>query len=182
MLVELGDGQVTSDQVSRIRGLLAALRDKFQDSIALLTDNENQSIEEFLNRQERVKAVVALLEATQGRLSAYIAQMQACITKEDDIINSATSKRVRNQNILNFANDMCNAFQQEYDDATAARRREIDLLGKLRTFVEQRADEFSAYGGDVNDVFTTYSKSSPMPSTCAACPPSPGSRRRRTRR
>jgi len=50
VLVELGDGQVTSDQVSRIRGLLAALRDKFQDSIALLTDNENQSITEFLAR------------------------------------------------------------------------------------------------------------------------------------
>lgn len=58
------------------------------------------------------------------------------MTKEDDIINSATSKRVRNQNILNYANDMCNAFSQEYNDATSARRREIELLGRLRTFVE----------------------------------------------
>jgi hypothetical protein len=57
---------------------------------------------------------------------------------------------------------MCNSFQQEYGDATAARRREIDHLGKLRTFVEQRAQGFSGYGGDVNDVFTTYSKSSPQ--------------------
>lgn len=82
------------------------------------------------------------------------------MTKEDDIINSATSKRVRNQNLLNFASDMCNAFSTEYNDATAARRREVELLGRLRTFVEQRAEEFSSYGGDVQDVFTTYSRTS----------------------
>jgi hypothetical protein len=58
------------------------------------------------------------------------------MTKEDDIINSATSKRVRNQNLFNFANDMCTAFGTEYNDSTAARRREVELLGKLRTFVE----------------------------------------------
>ena len=124
ILVELGEkqnGNVTVDQIARIRGLLASLREKLQDSVALLTDNENSSIADYLARKERVEAVVALLEATQGRLSAYIAQMQACITKEDDIINSATSKKVRNQNILNFATDMCNSFDQEYNDATAAR-------------------------------------------------------------
>jgi len=31
---------------------------------------------------------------------------------------------------------MCKAFDTEYTDATAARKREVDLLGKLRTFVE----------------------------------------------
>jgi hypothetical protein len=39
------------------------------------------------------------------------------MTKEDDIINSATSKRIRNQNLLNYATDMCTAFDTEYTDA-----------------------------------------------------------------
>ena len=61
---------------------------------------------------------------------------------------------------------MCNAFNTEYTDATSARyfynyinrRREVELLGRLRTFVEQRAEEFSSYGGDLNEVFSTYSR------------------------
>lgn len=78
ILVELGEkqnGNVTVDQIARIRGLLASLREKLQDSVALLTENENANIADYLARKERVEAVVALLEATQGRLSAYIAQM-----------------------------------------------------------------------------------------------------------
>lgn len=78
ILVELGEkqnGNVTVDQIARIRGLLASLREKLQDSVALLTENENANIADYLARKERVEAVVALLETTQGRLSAYIAQM-----------------------------------------------------------------------------------------------------------
>jgi hypothetical protein len=52
---------------------LAALREKLTDSIALLTANENQSIEEFAARVERVNQVIVLLANTQNRLSAYLA-------------------------------------------------------------------------------------------------------------
>jgi len=45
VLVEVGEkqvgGQVSSDNIARIRQLLAALREKLTDSIALLTANEN---------------------------------------------------------------------------------------------------------------------------------------------
>lgn len=44
---------------------------------------------------------------------------------------------------MNYANDMCNAFNTEYTDSSVARKREIDLLGKLRTFVEARTEEFN---------------------------------------
>lgn len=75
-LVELGEGQaVSSDNISRIRSLLASLREKIQDSVALLTDNENKSIAEFGVRKERILGVIALLGNSQGQLSAYIAQM-----------------------------------------------------------------------------------------------------------
>ena len=54
------------------------------------------------------------------------------MTKEDDIINSATSKRIRNQNLFNFANDMCTAFATEYNDSTAARYYKLDYLNKAK--------------------------------------------------
>jgi hypothetical protein len=31
---------------------------------------------------------------------------------------------------------MCGAFNTEYSDSTGARRKEVELLTKLRTFVE----------------------------------------------
>ncbi|KAM3139546.1 hypothetical protein pb186bvf_008382 [Paramecium bursaria] len=162
-LVQLGEkqeGNVSSDNIARIRQLLEALKAKLQDSLALLQDNENQYISVFQSRKTRVQEVITLLVNVQGQLTAYIASMQACITKEEDIINSATSKKIRNQNLLNYANDMCNAFNTEYTDSSVARKREIDLLGKLRTFVEARTEEFNQYGGDASDVFSSYAQTS----------------------
>ncbi|CAD8106332.1 unnamed protein product [Paramecium primaurelia] len=159
VLVELsGDGNVSVDNINRIRQLLNELREKLSAALSQLTDNENTQIEVFQARKNRVQDVITLLVNVQGQLTAYIAQLQATITKEEDIINSATSKRIRNQNLLNYASDMCNAFNTEYNDSTGARRKEVELLTKLRTFVEQRVEEFNQYGGDPTDVFASYAK------------------------
>lgn len=152
------DGNVSSDNIARIRQLLGNLREKLQASLAEITDVENASIANFQGRKNRVQDVITLLVNVQGQLTAYIASMQACITKEEDVINAATSKRIRNQNLLNFGSDMCNAFNSEYSDSTGARRKEVDLLTKLRTFVEQRIEEFNQYSGDPTDVFSSYAK------------------------
>jgi len=49
---------LTNDDVSRIRSLIASLREKLEDSVNLLSKNENTSIEEFQERKTRVRDLV----------------------------------------------------------------------------------------------------------------------------
>lgn len=51
---------------------------------------------------------------------------------------------------------MCQAFDTEYQNATAARNDELDLLGKLVAFVRQQEDIFGNFGNDGVDAFDEY--------------------------
>jgi len=45
---------------------------------------------------------------------------------------------------------MCSAFEDEYQNATAGRNAELELLAKLKEFINQEAEIFGDYGP--NDV------------------------------
>lgn len=51
---------------------------------------------------------------------------------------------------------MCAAFDQEYQNATAARNDELALLEKLEDFIEQQTDIFGEYGNDGVDAFSDF--------------------------
>lgn len=51
---------------------------------------------------------------------------------------------------------MCQAFEDEYNNSSAARDEELSLLGKLKTFVRQQEDIFGNYGNDGINSFEEY--------------------------
>jgi hypothetical protein len=54
---------------------------------------------------------------------------------------------------------MCSAFETEYENASAGRKAEIELLEKLKEFIKEEADIFGDYGPSSTDVFEDYKKS-----------------------
>ena len=54
--------------------------------------------------------------------------MENCIDKESFIITSTSNKVENNKNMLNMANIMCSAFEEEYEKASKARISQITLL------------------------------------------------------
>lgn len=61
--------------------------------------------------------------------------MNTCVQNEGAIIDAATDKKRRNMDILETAGRLCEVFENEYNDAEAARRDEMVLLTALRTMV-----------------------------------------------
>jgi len=61
--------------------------------------------------------------------------MKACVAEEAGIIDSATSKIANNKAALKYALSMCGAFEEEFTNATAGRKAELELLAKLKEFI-----------------------------------------------
>jgi len=61
--------------------------------------------------------------------------MKACVAEESGIIDSATSKIANNKAALGYAVSMCTAFEDEYNNATSGRKAELELLAKLKEFI-----------------------------------------------
>jgi regulator of extracellular matrix RemA (YlzA/DUF370 family) len=72
---------------------------------------ENAAIEDFNHRRERNVLILEELAALIEHLKAYIKENETCIKREGDLINAATQKKNRNQVVLDSANDLCNAYQ-----------------------------------------------------------------------
>lgn len=56
-----------------------------------------------------------------GHLRDYIKQNENCIKRETDIINAATSKKTRNQVVLDSAKDLCGAYDDNHSVSSADR-------------------------------------------------------------
>jgi len=54
------------------------------------------------------------------------------------IVQSASAKRDRNQNLWDDAVALCDAVTEEYHAATESRREELELLADIRARVEAR--------------------------------------------
>lgn len=54
-------------------------------------------------------------------MEKYLDEMQACVIQETGISNQAQAKIQRNSILRDYAKKMCDAFEQEYSDATSGR-------------------------------------------------------------
>jgi len=82
--------------------------------------------------------------------------MQECIVVEQGVIDAASAKLRNNKQALAYAITMCDAFETQYQHAKASRSRELELLGKLKAFVRERAEVFGNYGTERSNVFDDY--------------------------
>lgn len=71
-------------------------------------------------------------------------------------MTSATAKIVNNKAALKYATSMCTAFTAEYENATAGRTAERELLEKLKEFINEQAEVFGDYGISNDDVFEQF--------------------------
>jgi len=59
------------------------------------------------------------------------------------LAQAASNKLQRNQALLDDANVLCAAVEEEYEAATQGRRNELIIIAELERLVERRAAEFA---------------------------------------
>ncbi|KAL4466334.1 hypothetical protein ABPG72_020183 [Tetrahymena utriculariae] len=147
---------VGRDAIDQLQALFEQLEQDLQAALDHATEVENNAVQVYNDTVTEYNAVLATLDATIQSLNDYIDSLQNCVQNENSIASQANAKKVRNSDALAYAVDMCQAFDTEYVNATAARNDELALLQKLENFVREQADIFGDYGTDNVDAFGDF--------------------------
>lgn len=173
-LSQLASKDLQADEAlfERVKTMLTNFRSRIQADYEEAALAEQAAVAAYNEDKARLTALIESLAAQKEGLEAEISELDKCITTQTGIILSATSKRDRNQKLLDDASSLCQAVTEEYESATEARREELDLLRAIRERVEARfsqlSDDVTAIGQQ--DEFTyenTYSYEQPTFSTSA---------------
>jgi len=152
----VGVSQETVEQLSKLfDDLLDDLNEERREVIA----TEEAQLEAYNTAVAGYNAILDSLAVTISSLEAYIVELNTCIQTEKAVSASASAKSSRNADALEHAVEMCDALQAEFDNSTASRNKELELLAKLKAFVREQEELFGNYGVDGVNAFDEYSKS-----------------------
>lgn len=150
---------VSEETIEQLSKLFDDLLEDLTNEKEHLIQVEDAAQQAFDTAVAEYNAILASLETTIASLETYIVDLNTCIQTEKGVSASAEAKKNRNQDALNHAVEMCDAFQTEFDNSTAARNQEVSLLGKLKSFVREQEEIFGNYGVDGVNAFDEYQKS-----------------------
>jgi len=151
-----------ADAVERVRALFQKVRDEVNSAFDSYTQAEQAAIELYKKTRAQLVNHLADLKADEQTLRNHLDEMNNCVHQEGQVQASATKKKERNQGLLDDATDLCETQENQYAQATAARKEELRVLAELRGIVEKRYAQFSkgaAHRADV-DEFKAYENQS----------------------
>merc|ERR1712139_471346 len=130
--------------VGRIRAMLEQLLGNISDSLADYNEEENAAQETFLILKAKLEQSIRDLEQNKVNLEDHLEEMAQCILEEELLVAKSKEKISRNSNLLALSVQMCEAFNAEWEAATASRNEEIELLGTVRKMVRRRLEGIGA--------------------------------------
>lgn len=139
-LAQLASKDLQADEalLERVKTMLTNFREKIEAEFQEAAAAEQAAIEAYNEDKARLTATIEHLENQKAGLEQEIHELDKCIVVQTGIVQSATSKRDRNTQLLEDAQALCGSVEEEYQTATEARREELDLLAAIRERVEAR--------------------------------------------
>ncbi|CAD8173819.1 unnamed protein product [Paramecium pentaurelia] len=125
-------------QIERVEQLLLQLRENIHDTYNQFTISNAASVAAFNNQKDRINIILNRLSNQDEKLQDKLDHLNQCIGNQSAIVQVASTKVERNQQLWDQAVNLCNTFQAEYYTATRSRRSEISLIDELEEQVRQR--------------------------------------------
>jgi chromosome segregation ATPase len=140
------DVTVSAEDLDKLNALFQKLKDNLQASLAGIRETEESDIEYYNNEKALYQSQIDTINAAIDNFAGYVVSMKRCIATETEVSSEAASKLSRNSKILENTQAMCAAFDQEYADASAARKEKISNLELLGDLVESKVAQYNAGG------------------------------------
>jgi chromosome segregation ATPase len=137
------DEDVDVGAVERLIQLLNTLKQHIQDEWVSYGEEHNDSLASYNDQKDRISGNIARLEAQEHNLEEAIENYNNTIASQTALAQAASNKLQRNQALLDDAEELCEAVEEEYQAATAGRRNELVIIAELERLVERRAAEFA---------------------------------------
>jgi hypothetical protein len=123
---------------SRLKKALDTLNNR------LIADNKKNNVDEanalrvYLAYATKLRKMIKTLAKNIARVKKQIIDMTRCVDEETLIMASAAKKNARNSKLRNNARKMCQAFNNEFIEATYNRLDEIKTMGEILKIVAKR--------------------------------------------
>jgi chromosome segregation ATPase len=140
------DVTVSAEDLAKLTELFQKLKDNLEASLATLRQTEEDDIASYNEQKGLFQSQIDTINAAIDNFAGYVVSMKRCIATETEVSSEASSKLSRNANILENTQAMCDAFDQEYADASAARKEKINNLQLLQELVESKVAQYNAGG------------------------------------
>ena len=140
------DVTVSAEDLDKLSALFQKLRDNLEASLADLRAVEEADIEAYNEQKDLFNNQIDTINAAIDNFAGYVVSMKRCIATETEVSSEASSKLSRNAQILSNTEAMCEAFDQEYADASAARKEKISNLQLLEDLIESKVAQYNAGG------------------------------------
>jgi chromosome segregation ATPase len=115
------DVTVSAEDLEKLSSLFQKLEDNLEASLADIRATEEADIESYTTQKDLFNSQIDTINDAIDNFAGYVVSMKRCIATETEVSSEASSKLSRNAQILANTQDMCDAFDQEYADATEAR-------------------------------------------------------------
>eukprot|EP01016_Furgasonia_blochmanni_P045272 TRINITY_DN635_c0_g1_i8.p1 TRINITY_DN635_c0_g1~~TRINITY_DN635_c0_g1_i8.p1 ORF type:complete len:467 (-),score=147.86 TRINITY_DN635_c0_g1_i8:1309-2709(-) len=129
---------VDASQTDRVRELLLKLQDDINAQIEDWHEKERKAVVRYDNLMKVLNDLLAVLRVQANKLVIYISDMNVCVTEEEEIVNTASAKKVRNSYLLERAHDMCAAFEEEYYQVSSERQKELNIIRQILTYIKEK--------------------------------------------
>jgi PBP1b-binding outer membrane lipoprotein LpoB len=137
------DLQADEALLEKVKTLLSNFREKTDTEYREAAAAEEAAIAAYNEDKARLTEGINSLETQQEGLESELKQLTKCIVTQTGIVQSASTKRDRNQRLLEDAQALGQSVADEYASATASRKEELELLSAIRERVEARFSELS---------------------------------------
>ena len=138
------DVTVSAEDLEKLSELFQNLKDALQASLSNLRDTEAAEVDAYNTQKDLFNQQIDTINAAIQNFAAYVINMNSCIATETEVSSEASSKLSRNANILTNTEAMCAAFDQEFSDASAARKAKLDNLDLLKELIESKVADYNS--------------------------------------
>jgi len=104
-------------------------------------DREKAAQEAFERYSASLKAMIETLTKNIQVTNEHITAMKKCVDEEKAIINTASAKLQRNDQLRESARNMCDCFAKEFTEATRNRLEEIKTIREICGIITKRFGE-----------------------------------------
>ena len=144
-----GTGTTNSINLEKLLKAATKFHDKIATDIQQLEKFESQQAEAYNVFINGYSKAMENLEKNKKILEDHIESMNKAVDSEKGILNQASSKEQRNNQLLESVINMFNQFVVTYNKASASRKEELDILKEILEIIKERFGE-NEYDKDLN--------------------------------
>jgi hypothetical protein len=131
--------------------------------VQLVADSHQNDVEElalmksFESLVAEFNKIITDLTKNIDRIKKQIVEMDLCVKTETAIMDSSSSKKLRNEKLLTIGDKTCIDFLKDFVLATKERYREIESIKDILAIIKRRFGEFPpSLTKKLNDLNSTF--------------------------